>query len=101
VYAQPCHNVGSKVQIRAQIIAHRGGRATVSVALQDVSTGRTVADPHTCSNLVFADNVKQLQCGPVTVNPAHGRRYAVVMSWQYTRDGKPVNGTAKGDEFAW
>jgi serine/threonine-protein kinase len=99
--AQPCYNLGSKVQIRAQLTAPAGGRATVSVALQDASTGRTIADPHTCSDLVFTENFKQLQCGPATVNPARGHRYVVVMSWQYTRGGQPANGTAKGDEFAW
>jgi hypothetical protein len=40
-------------------------------------------------------------CGPATVRPAHGRRYVVVMSWQYTRDGRTVSGTAKGADFAW
>jgi serine/threonine-protein kinase len=99
--AQPCYNLGSKVQIRAQITAPAGGRATVSVALQDVSSGRTIAAPHTCSNLVFTENFKQLQCGPATVSPARGHRYVVVMSWQYTRDGQSASGTAKGDDFAW
>jgi serine/threonine-protein kinase len=101
ILAQPCFNVGSKVQIRAQITAPAGGRATVSVALQDASTGRTAATPHTCSSLVFTENFKQLQCGPTTVNPAHGHRYVVVISWQYTRGSQPANGTARGDDFAW
>jgi serine/threonine-protein kinase len=101
VLAQPCFTLGAKVQIRAQITAPAGGQATVSVELRDASTGRTAATPHSCSNLVFTENFKQLPCGPTTVSPAHGRRYVVVMSWQYTRGGQPANGTAKSDVFAW
>ena len=101
VLARPCHNLGAQVQIRAQIAAPAGGRASVSVELRDASTGRAVADPHTCPSLVFTGNFKELGCGPAAVRPKHGSRYVVVMSWQYTRDGRTVNGTAKGDEFAW
>ena len=101
VFAQPCHNLGVQVQIRARITAPAGGRATVSVALRDASTGRAAADPHVCADLAFTDNFKEMVCGPATVRPAHGRRYVVVMSWQYTRDGRTVSGTAKGADFAW
>ena len=101
VLARPCHNLGAQVQIRAQITAPAGGRASVSVELRDASTGRAVADPHTCPSLVFTGNFKELGCGPASVRPKHGSRYVVVMSWQYTRDGRTVNGTAKGKVFTW
>jgi serine/threonine-protein kinase len=101
LFAQPCHNEGTKVQIRALLTGAAGGSATVSVALQDASTGRNVAGPHTCSGQAFSEGIKQQQCGPFTANPHHGRHYVVVMSWSYNRDGRPTTGTAHGDEFSW
>jgi len=101
VYAQPCYNLGSKVQIRAQLTAQPSGEATVSVELRDASTGRTVTDPRTCRGLAFTDSANRVVCGPASVNPLHGHRYVVVMSWQYTRNGRSVSGTANGREFAW
>ncbi len=37
--------------------------------------------------------------GPVDFRPPRGVRYVVVQSWEYTRDGTSVHGSARDPEF--
>jgi serine/threonine-protein kinase len=101
VLVNPCHALGSRVQMKAAIAAPNGGQATVTVSLRDVATGRTVAGPKTCGGIVFVNRNAAHDCGPVTVTVPHGHTYAVVMTWTYNRSGQPVNGATKGKDFTW
>ena len=101
VLVNPCHALGSRVQMKATIAAPHGGQATLTVSLRDVATGRTAAGPKTCGGLVFASRDVSHDCGPATVTAPHGHTYVVVMAWTYDRAGQVVNGTAKGKEFTW
>jgi serine/threonine-protein kinase len=96
-----CHSIGAKVQFRGSVAAPPGGTGAAAIAVQDVGTGRNVADPKVCDDLVFADRATTHECGPVTVDPPKGHRYRVVMSWTYTSGGRPATGTARGNEFDW
>jgi serine/threonine-protein kinase len=99
--ASPCHSLGSRVQMKATIAAASGGSAGLSVALQDVSSGRTVAGPKTCSGLTFANRQVTRDCGPQSASPPHGRTYVVVIGWTYTKDGRIAAGSTKGTPFTW
>ena len=97
----PCHSIGAKVRFRASMSAPPGGRGTMAVSVRDVGTGRDVADPKICDNLVFAEGATTRDCGPATVYPARGRRYQVVLRWTFLSDGRPATSTARGNEFGW
>jgi serine/threonine protein kinase len=101
VLFKACHALGSRVQMKATIAAPAGGQATVSVALQDVATGRTAAAGKNCGTFTFADRNATRDCGPITAGVPHGHTYMVLLSWRYTRDGRTAGGTAKGTAFAW
>jgi serine/threonine-protein kinase len=101
VLADPCHALGSRVQMRAMIAAPTGGTGTVTLSLRDVASGRTVGGSKTCSGFTFTDRDVTRDCGPVTTNPAHGHSYVVQMSWTYVRDGRSTSGVAKGHQFVW
>jgi serine/threonine protein kinase len=101
VLAKPCHALGSSVQVLGQMAAPSGVRATVSLRLQDTTTGRTAAGPHTCTGLVFTGRDLTNDCGPARLSVPHGHRYVVVLSWQYTRHGTSSQGSARGAEFTW
>jgi serine/threonine protein kinase len=98
---QPCHALGSRVQMRVTVAAPTGGQASVGVSLQDVSTGRTVAGPKTCGGLTFDPHGPTHVCGPATAGVSHGHTYVVVATWAYSRAGQNAIGTAKGRPFAW
>jgi serine/threonine-protein kinase len=94
--------IGRDIRYQALLTAPgNGSRATVSVSLQDTGTGRTVAGPKTCADLAFAGNAATRNCGPAAASPAHGRTYAVVMSYRYERDGRTIASTARGAAFTW
>ncbi|WP_305782349.1 serine/threonine-protein kinase [Symbioplanes lichenis] len=96
---EPCHRIGERVQVRAALSAPRTGTATMWVALRDVGNGRTTSDSRTCGDLVYEQGSASHQCGPVTLAPARGHRYQVVMSWRFTREGRTTSGSAKGSAF--
>jgi serine/threonine protein kinase, bacterial len=83
----------------AALTAPSGGRATVTVALQEA--GRTVGGPYTCSGLVFTEDDVTQECGPRTASARRGHRYTVLMTWSYTRDGRDRDGRASGSEFTF
>jgi hypothetical protein len=97
--AKPCQSVGRDVQMSASLTARAGGRATVSVALQE--NGRTVAGPYTCSNLVFAEDGTTRDCGPRHASATRGRPYTVRMTWSFARDGRISTGQATGEPFTF
>jgi serine/threonine protein kinase len=99
--AGSCASTGARVQMKATVAAASGGSATVSVALQDAATGRTVAGPKTCPGLTYGDQQVARSCGPATVSAPHGRTYVVAISWRYTKDGRTAAGSAKGTPFAF
>jgi serine/threonine-protein kinase len=98
--AEPCHSVGADVQISGGLTAPDGGRAAITVALQE--DGRTVAGPYTCPGLVFTgDGMSTRECGPKRAAVRRGHRYTVLMTWTYSRDGRSRTGEARGSTFAF
>jgi serine/threonine-protein kinase len=101
VLAQPCHSVGGAIRVLGNVEATPGVQADVSLAVRDAATDDVVAGPHRCDALMFTDFAVQQACGPADLQAPHGRRYVVVLTWQYT--GRPLlpGGTARGREFTW
>ena len=97
--AKPCQSIGADVQMRASLTAPSGGRATITVALQE--SGRTVRGPYTCSGLVFTEDAMTNECGPWGAAARRGHHYTVLMTWSYTRDGRTNEGRASGSDFAF
>jgi serine/threonine-protein kinase len=98
---KPCQMLGSDIQYQASLTAPGGGTGSITVALQDASSGRTVAGPKTCDNLAFGGDASTQGCGPSGAAPARGHRYAVVMSFRYVREGRTIASTSKGSAFSW
>ena len=98
---QPCHMLGRDIQYRGSLTAPGGATASISVALQDGGTGRTVAGPKTCDGLSFGGDAATRGCGPASAEPARGHRYVVVVSYRYERDGRTVVGSVRGEPFSW
>jgi len=104
---KPCQMLGRDIQYQASLTAPAGGIGSITLALQDAGTGRTVAGPKTCGTLAFGGNLAfggdtaTQGCGPAGANPAKGRKYVVSMSFRYVKDGRTVASTAKGAVFAW
>ena len=97
----PCHALGTRVRIRATLTAPTPGEGRIAVALQDAGTGRTVGDPKVCTGLTFTKAAPTRSCGPVTVGPARGRRYQVVMSWTFANGQRSEMKVARGNAFDW
>ncbi|MEV4636594.1 serine/threonine-protein kinase [Actinoplanes sp. NPDC049548] len=97
---RPCHKVGEKVQLTASLTAPRDGTASLSLALRDLATGSSVP-AKTCDGMVFQEGARSQECGTATVSPRAGRRYQVLMTWRFTRDGRTEVGSAKGHEFTF
>jgi len=95
----PCHALGARVRIRATLTAPTPGEGRIAVALQDAGTGRMVGAPKVCAGLTFTKAAPARTCGPVTVGPARGRRYQVVMSWTFGQRGEVK--IARGNAFDW
>ena len=98
---KPCQMLGRDIQYQASLTAPGGGTGSVTVALRDAGSGRTVAGPKTCNNLPFGGDAATQGCGPAGASPATGHKYVVFMSYRYVRDGRTVSSTAKGNVFAW
>jgi tRNA A-37 threonylcarbamoyl transferase component Bud32 len=98
VLVKTCRSVGSGVQMYAELTASAGARVTVRVSLEE--NGRTVAGPHTC-RLTYPDGDQTRPCGPHTAPARRGHRYAVVVTWDYTREGRSLQGRVSGDEFTF
>ncbi len=101
VLAKPCHALGPGIQALGQMAAPAGARATITLSLRDVATGRTVAGPHACRPMMFTGHDVTDDCGPVRLRAPRGHRYQVVLDWKYTRQGTSKHGVARGDEFTW
>jgi len=102
VVAQPCHAKGPAVELFGRLQALPGVQADVSLTLQDVDSGRTVAGPYTCPGLMFTDFAREHDCGPFyAAGVPHGYRYAVVQRWAYTGRAVLPAGTARSDPFSW
>ncbi|MEV6343832.1 serine/threonine-protein kinase [Actinoplanes sp. NPDC051851] len=97
---RPCHSTGRTVRYRASLSAPAGGRARIEVTLRDATTGRTVAGPTTCA-VRFTRRDFTRSCGPSGVTPRRGRRYTVVMTYRYERDGHTSASTTRGPIFTW
>lgn len=97
---RPCHKVGEKVQLTATLTAPRDGTASISLELRDTATGSSVP-AKTCDDVVFREGARSRECGTATVSPRPGHHYQVVMSWQFTRDGRVEAGSARGHEFTF
>jgi serine/threonine-protein kinase len=98
---KPCQMIGKDIQYQASITAPGGTTGSITVALQDAGSGRTVAGPRTCADLAYGGNAETRTCGPSGASPARGHQYAVVMSYRYVRDGQTLAGSARGSAFAW
>ncbi|MCA2215941.1 serine/threonine-protein kinase [Jidongwangia harbinensis] len=98
VLVRACHAVGTGVQMSAELTASAGARATVRISVQE--GGRTVGGPHTC-RLSFTEGNQTGSCGPRTVSVRRGHRYAVVVSWEYARNGRTSAGQASGASFTF
>jgi hypothetical protein len=98
---RPCRMLGRDVQFQASLTGPGGGTGSITVSVQDAGTGRTVAGPKTCGDLAFGGRAATQACGPVGAKPARGKKYAVVMSFRYQRNGRLMAGNAKGSAFAW
>jgi serine/threonine-protein kinase len=98
VLVKTCRSVGSAVQMYAELTASTGARVTVRVSLEE--NGRTVAGPHTC-RLTYAEGDQTRACGPHTVPARRGHRYAVVVAWDYAREGRTLQGRASGETFTF
>ncbi len=102
VLAQPCYAIGGGIRVLGHVQALPGVEADVSLTLQDVDTGETVAGPQICPDMMFTDFAPQRDCGPFDLTGVpHGRRLQVVVSWSYTGRSLLPSGTAKGPEFSW
>lgn len=100
--AMPCHATGPGIKLFGRLQALPGVQADVSLSLQDVRTGRTVAGPFTCAGLMFTDFAREHECGPFRAPGIdHGHSYAVVQRWTYTGRNAFPSGTARGDPFRW
>lgn len=98
---KPCQMLGRDIQYQASLTAPGGGTGSITVALQDAGSGRTVAGPKTCGNLTFGGDAATQGCGPIGASPAKGRKYAVIMSFRYVRQGQTMASTSKGSIFTW
>ncbi|GAA2638380.1 serine/threonine-protein kinase [Paractinoplanes durhamensis] len=97
----PCQMLGSDIRYQASLTAPGGGTGSITVALQDAGSGRTVAGPKTCNNLAFGGDAATRGCGPSAATPARGRRYSVVMTYRYERGGRTIASSSKGSAFTW
>ena len=78
-----------------------GVQADISLSLQDVETGDTIAGPYTCAGMMFTDFEPERDCGPFDFDAPHGHRYVVVESWVYTGRSMLPGGRTRGPEFNW
>jgi serine/threonine-protein kinase len=99
--AKPCHSLGTGIRVMGRLAAPPGGHATVTVTLQDAASGRAVEGPRTCARLVYTEDRLTHDCGRDLRSAPRGHRYAVVLTWRYTRQGGTVQGSARGPEFRW
>ncbi|MGW4940278.1 protein kinase domain-containing protein [Actinoplanes sp. NPDC004185] len=97
----PCHALGSRVRIQAMLTAPTPGEGRIAVALQDLSSGRTVGSPKVCTGLTFTKAQPTRLCGPLTVEPVKGRRYQVIMSWTFGESRYGGAKVARGSAFDW
>jgi serine/threonine protein kinase, bacterial len=93
--------LGRDIRYQGSLTAPGGATGSITVALQDAGSGRTVAGPRTCGGLSFGGDPSTESCGPMSASPARGRRYTVVMSYRYERAGRTVASTSKGSVFSW
>jgi serine/threonine-protein kinase len=102
VVAQPCHASGPAIELFGRLQALPGVQADVSLTLQDVDSGRTVAGPYTCPGVMFTDFAREHDCGPFyATDVPRGHRYSVVQQWAYTGRAILPSGTARSGPFAW
>ncbi|MEU8233759.1 protein kinase [Actinoplanes sp. NPDC048967] len=97
----PCHALGSRVRIQALLTAPTPGEGRIAVALQDLSSGRTVGTPKVCTGLTFTKAQPTRVCGPLTIEPVKGRRYQVIMSWTFGESRYGGAKVARGSAFDW
>jgi hypothetical protein len=98
---KPCQMLGRDIQYQGSLTAPGGGIGSITLTLQDLSSGRTVAGPKTCGNLAFGGEASTRGCGPSAASPSRGHQYAVVMTYRYSRNGRTMASSAKGSSFAW
>jgi serine/threonine-protein kinase len=98
---KPCQMVGRDIRYRGSLTAPGGATGSITVALQDAASGRTVSGPKTCDGLTFGGDAATASCGPASASPVRGRRYAVVMSYRYERRGRTVASMSRGSVFSW
>jgi serine/threonine-protein kinase len=101
VLAQPCHALGGAIRVIGHLEAGPGVQADVSLSIRDVSTGEVAAGPYTCSAMMFTDFALKHTCGPAELTAPHGRRYVLILAWEYTGRALLPGGTARGREFTW
>ncbi|WP_250037393.1 serine/threonine-protein kinase [Paractinoplanes maris] len=101
VLARPCHAVGSRVRVAGQIEAMPGIQTDVALTVRDAESDEVLAGPYTCKGLMFTDFALKHSCGPIDLEPPHGRRLVLVQTWEYTQRPLLPGGKARGPEFTW
>jgi hypothetical protein len=99
--AKTCYATGPGVRLVGYLASAEGIRADVTVALQEAESGKVVAGPFRCDDVVFTKTVKEYACGVFETRPPAGRRYQVVQTWRYEGRASSLLGTAKGPAFAY
>jgi serine/threonine protein kinase, bacterial len=101
VRTKPCYATGAGIRLIGHMQAVPGVQADISLSLQDVETGDTIAGPYTCAGMMFTDFEPERDCGPFDLDAPHGHRYVVVESWVYTGRSMLPGGRTRGPEFSW
>ena len=101
VRTKPCYATGLGIRMIGHMQAVPGVQADISLTLQDVETGDTIAGPYTCAGMMFTDFAPERDCGPFDFDAPHGHRYVVVESWVYTGRSMLPGGRTRGPEFSW
>jgi serine/threonine-protein kinase len=99
--AKTCYATGPGVRFVGYLASAEGIQADVTVALQDAASGKVVAGPFRCDDVVFTKTVRERACGVFEARPPAGRRYQVVQTWRYEGRASSLLGTAKGPAFAY
>ncbi|WP_240670349.1 serine/threonine-protein kinase [Actinoplanes solisilvae] len=101
VLGRPCHALGASVRVVGQIEAMPGIQLDVSLTVRDAAGDEVLAGPYTCKALMFTDFALKHSCGPVDLQPPHGRNLVLVQKWEYTQRPLLPGGEARGPEFSW
>jgi hypothetical protein len=99
--AKTCYATGPGIRFVGYLASAEGIQADVTVTLQDATSGKVVAGPFRCDDVLFTKAVRERACGVFEARPPAGRRYQVVQTWRYEGRASSLLGSAKGPAFAY